>query len=134
MGRHAPWLDADDSQGPQTVVPSTSPALTGSLNFHVHAGAENTARKLLDLPGDLQLRKLTLSWATYTFDHTLFISASAPIWTAIWKRLPSFRTTQALFSEPLAFLEYNLEHLESFTPHYTTIHHAFASLPTLLVF
>jgi len=44
----------------QTVIPSTSPPLTGSLDFHVLGGAGDIARQLLDLPNGLRFRKLAL--------------------------------------------------------------------------
>lgn len=42
--------DADDSHGPQTVVPLTSPAFTGSLDLRILGGVGDTARHPLDLP------------------------------------------------------------------------------------
>ena len=44
-------LDADDDpHGPQTVVPSTSPAFTGALALYLGPGIEHMARRLLSLP------------------------------------------------------------------------------------
>jgi len=54
--------DRDDPHGSQTVTPSTSPALTGSLDFHVLGGAGRITRQLLELPNGLHFRKLALSW------------------------------------------------------------------------
>jgi len=50
--------------GPQTVIPSASPALTGSLNFHVlgAVGVGVTAHQLLELPNGVHFRELVLSW------------------------------------------------------------------------
>jgi len=50
------------SDGPQSVVPSTSPALSGNLNFCVTGGAGKAARRLLDLPNGLHFRRIALSW------------------------------------------------------------------------
>ena len=61
-GHYEPWFDDDDSYEPQTVIPSTSPALSGNLDFHVLGGVENAARQLLDLPNGLHFRYLSLSW------------------------------------------------------------------------
>ena len=54
-----------DPNGPQTVIPSTSPALTGSLTLLIFGGMGNTAQRLLNLPGGLRFRKLGFLW-----DHT----------------------------------------------------------------
>jgi len=50
----------------QTVTRSTSPALTGSLNYHVLGGAGKIARQLLELPNGLHFRKVALSWDNRT--------------------------------------------------------------------
>ena len=47
----------DDPHGPQNIIPSTSPPLTGSLHFHLRG-----VRQLLDLPDGLHFKSLTLSW------------------------------------------------------------------------
>jgi len=54
-------FDNGSPRGPQTVVPSTSPVFTGSLDLHIQGGAGNVARRLLDLPNGLHFRKLALS-------------------------------------------------------------------------
>jgi len=59
-GHDESWL-GDDPDGPQAIVPSTSPAFTGSLDFHIFGGAGSAARQLLDLPNGLHFRKLALS-------------------------------------------------------------------------
>ena len=56
------WSSDADPHGPQTVTPSTSPALTGSLDFHVCGGGGRTVRQLLTLPNGLHFRQLALSW------------------------------------------------------------------------
>ena len=61
-GRDDMWFDGDDTHGPQTVIPSTSPPLTGSLEFHILGGAEDIARQLLELPNGLHFRELVLTW------------------------------------------------------------------------
>jgi len=64
-GYNDPQFDVDGNRPldePQTVIPSTSPPLTGSLGFHLRGGAGNAARQLLDLPNGLHFRKLSLSW------------------------------------------------------------------------
>jgi len=62
-GRDKPLFSGDDLHEPQSVGPLTSPAFTGSLDFHILGeGAGNTARQLLDLPNGLHFRKLVLSW------------------------------------------------------------------------
>jgi len=61
-GYYESWARDRDPRGPQTAILSSSPALTGSLNFHVRGGAGNTARQLLELPNGLHFRKLALSW------------------------------------------------------------------------
>jgi len=60
-GRDDSWYD-DDPHGPQAAIPSTSPAFTGTLEFHILGGAGNAARQLLDLPNGLHFRNLALSW------------------------------------------------------------------------
>jgi len=52
----------DDAHGPQTVVPSASPPLTGSLGLNIFGGMGNTARRLLDLPNGIHFRRLAFSW------------------------------------------------------------------------
>jgi len=56
------WFGDHDSDGPQSVVPSTSPVLSGNLNFHVTGGGGKAARRLLDLPNGLHFRRIALSW------------------------------------------------------------------------
>ena len=46
--------------GPQTVIHSTSPPLTGSLEFLLLGGGGDVAWQLLDLPNGLHFRKLAL--------------------------------------------------------------------------
>ena len=53
--------DRDNPHRPQTVVPSTSPAFTGSLELSLFGGMGSTARRLLDLPNGVHFRRLTLS-------------------------------------------------------------------------
>ena len=50
----------DDPHWPQTIIPPTSPAFTGSLKLHVVEGVGNTVHQLLDLPNGLHFRKLVL--------------------------------------------------------------------------
>jgi hypothetical protein len=45
-----------------TVVPSTSPAFTGTLELFLYQGMAYTARRLLNLPNGLHFRKLNLLW------------------------------------------------------------------------
>jgi len=61
-GRYMARFDDDHPHGPQTVIPSTSPPLSGNLNFHVSGGAGKVARQLLDLPNGLHFQHLALSW------------------------------------------------------------------------
>ena len=56
---HDRWLGPRESQ---TVTRLTSPALTGSLDFHTLGVVGKIARQLLDLPNGLHFRTLTLSW------------------------------------------------------------------------
>jgi len=60
--RRGAWFRVNDPNEPQTVVPSTSPALSGNLDFHVFGGAGMTARQLLHLPNGLHFQCLALSW------------------------------------------------------------------------
>ena len=53
---------SDDFHGSQTVVPSTSPPLAGSLGLNIFGGMGNTACRLLNLPNGLHFRKLAFSW------------------------------------------------------------------------
>ena len=61
-GYDEPALDGSGLHGPQTIVPSTSPVFTGTLEFRRLEGAGDIARQLLDLPNGLHFRKLTLAW------------------------------------------------------------------------
>jgi len=63
IGHNESWVNDGGPNGPRTVVPSTSPVFTGSLDFHILGGAGNAARQLLDLPNGLHFRKVALSWA-----------------------------------------------------------------------
>ena len=63
IGYDEPLGQGDSPGRPQAVIPSSSPALTGTLGFHVLGGAESTLRQLLELPNGLHFRKLELSWA-----------------------------------------------------------------------
>jgi len=56
------WLDDDDPYGPQIIIPSTSPPLSGDLDLHVVGGAGKVVRQLLDLPNGVHFRCLALSW------------------------------------------------------------------------
>jgi len=47
-----------DPQGPQTLIPSTSPSLTGFLDLAILGGVEIVARQLLDLPNGPHFRNL----------------------------------------------------------------------------
>ena len=60
-GYQDPQFNGDRPHQPQPVITSTSPPLTGSLDFHLLGGAGDVARRLLDLPGGLHFRKLALS-------------------------------------------------------------------------
>ena len=60
-GYDDPQFNGNRPDEPQTVIPSTSPPLTGSLEFHLLGGAGDVARQLLDLPNGLHFRKLALS-------------------------------------------------------------------------
>ena len=62
-GHDVSWVGDNNPYGPQTVIPSTSPALTGSLDFHIPGGVGVTAHQLLELPNGVHFRKLVLSWA-----------------------------------------------------------------------
>ena len=69
-------LDNDSSDCPgQIVVPSTPPALTGTLELEVGPGIEDLACKLLDMPGGLHFRALRLEWLE-TFQYTLQLVAA----------------------------------------------------------
>jgi len=61
-GCDVPRLHGGDPHRSQTVTPSTPPAFTGSLNFHILGGAGSVAHRLLDLPNGLHFRKLALTW------------------------------------------------------------------------
>jgi len=63
-GRYSARFDDDHPQphGPQTVIPSTSPPLSGNLNFRVFGGAGKVVRQLLDLPNGLHFQYLALWW------------------------------------------------------------------------
>ena len=50
--------------GPQTDVPSVSPAFTGSLELALAGGMETIARRSLDLPEGLRFRQFAFSWWT----------------------------------------------------------------------
>jgi len=60
-GSGDPQLNDDGPHKTQTTIPSTSPPLTGFLNFHLLGGAGGVARQLLGLPNGLHFRKLALS-------------------------------------------------------------------------
>ena len=60
-GDHA-YLEDDGSNGPQIFAPSTSPALTGSLELEVGPGIDDLARLFLDLPGGLRFKRLAVAW------------------------------------------------------------------------
>ena len=47
----------DDHREPQTIIPSSSPTFTGSLDLTILEGMESIARRLLDLPNGLSFRK-----------------------------------------------------------------------------
>ena len=51
-----------DSHGSQTAVPSNSPALTGSLDFHIFGRMGDAMLRLLDLPNGLHFRKVAFAW------------------------------------------------------------------------
>jgi hypothetical protein len=44
-------------------APSTSPRLTGSLELRVGAGIEHITHRLLDLPNDIQPKKIAVQWS-----------------------------------------------------------------------
>ena len=59
LSGHDAWFGGnDDLYEPQPVVPSASPAFTGTLDLAVHGGMEYTARQLLGLPNGLHFRRL----------------------------------------------------------------------------
>jgi len=60
-GHNGAWLDEEDPYEPRIVIPSTSPVLSGNLEFHVLAGAAKIVRPLLDLPNGLHFRSPALS-------------------------------------------------------------------------
>jgi len=62
LGDDQPLDDDNDSHGPRTVVPSTSPPLTGSLELTMLLGMGNVTRRLLDLPNGLHFRELVFWW------------------------------------------------------------------------
>jgi len=62
MGYNASLAEGDSPDRPQAVIHSSSPALTGTLGFHILGRAESTVRRLLELPNGLHFRKLELSW------------------------------------------------------------------------
>ena len=61
-GRHV-WASNDDEfDGPPTVLPSTSPTFTGTLELILRQGGTGIVRQLLDLLNGLHFRKLKLLW------------------------------------------------------------------------
>ena len=59
------WSGGSGPRGPRAVVPSAWMPPSRSLNLRVlcrRTGMGYAARQLLDLPGGLHFRKLTLSW------------------------------------------------------------------------
>jgi len=54
-------FNGDGPHRQRTVIPPTSPPLTGTLGFYLHGGAGNVARQLLDLPNGLHFRRLGFS-------------------------------------------------------------------------
>jgi hypothetical protein len=56
---HRMGNDEDDGT---TFQPSTSPALTGTLEIYLPNGVEYTTRRLLGLPNGLHFRKLGFTW------------------------------------------------------------------------
>ena len=48
--------------GPRTIVPSTSPSFTGSLDLAILGGMWSAASQLLELPNGLHFRKLAFLW------------------------------------------------------------------------
>jgi len=65
-GFNDPQFNGDGPHEPPTVIPSTSPPLTGLLDLHFHEGAGDVALQLLDLPIGLRFRSLMLSWDNKT--------------------------------------------------------------------
>ena len=61
-GCDEPQFNGDRPHQPQTVIASTSPPLTGSLDFDILGGVGDVVQPLLDLPNGLHFRKLSLSW------------------------------------------------------------------------
>ena len=61
-GRSGLYGNNGDSHGPRTIVPSTSPPLTGSLDLAILEGVGSAARQLLDFPNGLHFRKLIFLW------------------------------------------------------------------------
>jgi len=54
-------FNGDGPHRQRTVIPPTSPPLTGTLGFYLHGGAGNVARQLLDLPNGLHFPRLGFS-------------------------------------------------------------------------
>ena len=54
--------DNDDPHGPQTIVPSPSPAFTGFLRPDILEGVENVRHRLFDPLNVLRFRKLAFLW------------------------------------------------------------------------
>ena len=54
--------DMSAMDGRLSVVTSTSPVFTGTLELFLYQGMINTARRLLNLPNGLHFRTLNLSW------------------------------------------------------------------------
>ena len=66
FGHGSPFGDVDSNHGTQVIGPSTSPALTGSLDLHILGGMGTgyATRRLLDLPNGLYFRKFVFSWSS----------------------------------------------------------------------
>ena len=72
-GNGEPFGDGGSPCDVHTVIPSTSPPLTGSLTLSILEGMGDTVRPLLDLPNGLHFRRLTLS--SYHGDSLRWITA-----------------------------------------------------------
>jgi len=62
IGHDMSTVDGNASDTSPTIIPSTSPALTGTLELLLYQGMLHTTHLLLDLPNGLHFRKLSLSW------------------------------------------------------------------------
>ena len=98
---HDPGKDGDPN-GLQTVIPSTSPALTGSLTLMIFGGMGGMAQRLLNLSGSLRFRKLGFLWG-----HTADPQWITELVTRCSDSLESLSVTRAPLREFVLILHRN---------------------------